>query len=94
MSNSRTLKLITGIGEAILAIPVLGGIIVLSFSWMPLIIMLVLHIITLVVSANERTSKFPSILGIVTSAVGWIPVVGWFMHLISAIILLLSASRK
>jgi hypothetical protein len=94
MSNSRTLKLISGIGEAILAIPVLGGIIVLSFSWMPLVIMLVLHIITAVVSANERTSKFPSILGIATSALGWIPIVGWFMHLVSAIVLLFSASRK
>jgi len=94
MSNSRTLKLITGIGEAILGIPVLGGIIIVSFSWVPLIIMLILHIITMVVSANERTTRFPSIVGIVTSAVGWIPFVGWFMHVISAVVLLLSAARK
>jgi hypothetical protein len=75
MSNSRTLKLISGIGEGILAIPFLGGIIVVSFNWMPLIIMLILHIITMVISANERTSKSPSILGIVTSVIGWIPFV-------------------
>ncbi len=94
MSNARTLKLISGIGEAILAIPFLGGIIVVSLGWVPLIIMLVLHIITAVVCSNERTSKLPSILGIVTSAIGWIPFVGWFMHLLSAIVLLLSAARK
>jgi hypothetical protein len=92
LSNSRTLKLITGIGEGILAIPFLGGIIVVSFSWMPLIIMLILHIITMVISASERTSKSPSILGIVTSVIGWIPFVGWFMHLISAIVLLIAAT--
>lgn len=94
MSNARILKLISGIGEAILAIPVLGGIIILSFSWMPLVLMLVLHIITAVVCSNERASKIPSFLGIVTSAIGWIPIVGWFMHLVSAIVLLIAASRN
>ncbi len=93
-STSNTLKWIAGGLEAILAIPVLGGLIVISFAWMPLVLMLILHIVTLVFSANENTSKGPSILGIATSCFGWIPIVGFIMHVASAIWLLITAYQE
>lgn len=61
--------------------------------WIPLFIMLALHIVTLVFCSNENQSKAPSIVGIVTSCVGWIPFVGWVMHVVSAVLLLVSAAK-
>ena len=94
MSTSKTLRLVSGILEAILAIPILGGTIVVGFLYLPLTVMFVLHIVTLVLSKRDREPIAGSIVGIVTSVVGWIPVLGWAMHLISAIILLVSMRAK
>lgn len=94
MPASKVLKIVTGILEACLAIPILGGIVVISLLYTPLFVMLALHIVALVMSKKEGTSGTGSILGIVTSFVAWIPFVGWVMHLITAILLLVDASKK
>jgi hypothetical protein len=56
--------------------------------------MLVLHIVTLVISVNEKSGKTGSIVGIITSCIAWIPFVGMIMHLISALLLLIDAAKK
>lgn len=94
MKTSKLLQWISGGLEAFLAIPVVGGIFIVSLAWTPLAVMLVLHIITLVVCNQERERTTGSIVGIVTSVLGWIPFVGWAMHLVSAILLLLQASKN
>lgn len=94
MSTTRTMKLITGILEAILAIPFLGALIILSNSWMPLIIMLVLHIITLALAVRVQGPLAGSIVGIVASALGWIPFVGWLLHAAAAIVLLIEVYSR
>ncbi|QFT90728.1 hypothetical protein FIU87_18960 [Bacillus sp. THAF10] len=93
MSPSRILKWVTGGLEAILGVPVLGAAIVLSLLWIPLAIMLVLHIITLVLTKKDGGSTTGSILGIVTSCIAWIPFVGMIMHILSAIFLMLDAAK-
>ncbi|MFC0187762.1 hypothetical protein ACFFJY_05640 [Fictibacillus aquaticus] len=93
MSPSRILKWVTGGLEALLGVPVLGGSIVLSLFWTPLALMLVLHIITFVLTKKDGGATTGSILGIVTSCVGWIPFVGMIMHILSAIFLMLDASK-
>lgn len=92
--KSNVLKWVTGGLEALLGVPVLGAAIILSLAWFPLFVMLVLHIITLVISAKEGTDKTGSILGIVTSCVAWIPFVGMIMHILSAIFLMIGAAKK
>jgi len=94
MSTSRTLKWVTGSLELLLGIPVLGGLIVMGFWYVPLAIMLVLHIVTLIISANENHPRYGSVLGIVTSLVAWIPIVGMIMHILSAIFLYVSAAKS
>lgn len=94
MSNSRIMKLVTGVFEAILAIPILGGTIVMGFSYIPLVIMLVLHIITLVLTNKDNGASVGSILGIVTSCLAWIPILGWLMHLVTAVILFINAATS
>ncbi|MBP1993096.1 hypothetical protein [Paenibacillus eucommiae] len=94
MSTSKILKWVTGGLEAFLGIPILGGFVVLAFSYVPLVIMLALHIITLIVSNKERTNKLPSIVGIITSCLAWIPFLGMVLHIISAIFLVIDALGK
>ncbi|KAB2335523.1 hypothetical protein [Bacillus mesophilum] len=94
MKTSTILKWITGGFEAALGIPILGGLFILSTAWTPLFVMLVLHIVTLVFSSNEGEKKHGSILGIVTSVVGLIPVVGMVMHIITAILLMIDAAKS
>ncbi|MBW7457564.1 hypothetical protein ACFOLF_11390 [Paenibacillus sepulcri] len=91
MKISRVLRFISAILEACLGIPIIGGIFVISMSYSPLIFMFVLHLVTLFFCFRERSGKIGSIVGIVTSLIAWIPIVGMIMHIISAIILLISA---
>lgn len=94
MSTSRILKWITGGGEAILAIPFIGGLLVISSYYTVLPLMLALHITTLILSNKDGGDTYPSILGIVTSCIAWIPIVGFIMHMITAILLLINAGKR
>lgn len=93
MSASRIMKWITGALEALLGIPVLGATIIVGLLWTPLLVMLVLHIITLVLTQKDGGASTGSILGIVTSCIGWIPFVGMIMHILSAIFLMINAAK-
>jgi hypothetical protein len=90
----KTLKWVTGGLEAILGIPILGGSIVIGLGWTPLLVMLIFHILVLVLSKKVGVKAHGNILGIVTSAIGWIPIVGMFMHMLSALFILIDAARK
>lgn len=92
MSVSRILKWVTGAFEAFLAIPILGGTFIISLAWTPLMVMLVLHIITLILTQKDGGASTGSILGIVASVVGWIPGVGMIMHVLSAVFLMINAA--
>lgn len=93
MTNSRTLKWVTGGMEAVLAIPILGGIIVLGSLYWALVVMFILHLITLILSNKNDEPFYGSVLGIVTSLLAWIPFLGWGLHLITAILLMVSAAK-
>lgn len=93
VSVSRILKWVTGGMEAVLAVPILGATIVIGFLWVPLAIMLALHIVTLVLTKKDGGSTTGSILGIVTSCIAWIPFVGMIMHTLTAIFLMLDAAK-
>jgi len=94
MTSSRILRWVTGSMELVLAIPVLGGLIVMGSSYVALGLMLILHIITLILSANNKEPIYGSVLGVVTSLIAWIPFLGWIMHLLSAILIMVSAAQK
>ncbi|WP_087973598.1 hypothetical protein [Oceanobacillus rekensis] len=93
MSISRIFKWITGLFEALLGFPILGGAYIIANAWTPLFVMLILHIITLIITRRDNGSIVGSVSGIITSLVGWIPVVGMIMHLLTAIILIISGMR-
>ncbi len=74
--------------EAFLAIPFIGGLFVVANAWVPLGIAFLLHVIAIVVLLKERGPVVGHGIGVVTSIVAVIPFVGWFMHAITAIVLL------
>ncbi|WP_181350955.1 hypothetical protein [Thalassobacillus sp. CUG 92003] len=91
MHISTSLKWITGIFEALLAIPLVGGIFIIGTGWNALIFMLIFHIITLVFSIRDDRFSVGSVLGVIASLIGLIPVIGWIMHTLTAIVLLIDA---
>lgn len=91
MNYSTGMKWITAIAEGFLAIPIIGGAFVIGTGYSALGVMFVLHAITLILSIREGQGKAASILGLITSVVSVIPVIGWIMHLITAGALLFSA---
>ncbi|SDJ23025.1 hypothetical protein [Natribacillus halophilus] len=91
---SRIIKWVTGGLEAVWGIPILGGSMIIGMVWIPLIVMLVLHIIGIVFAAKEDRNKSGHILGILASALGWIPGVGMILHILAAIFLMIEAGKN
>jgi len=90
----RLLKWVSGGLEAFFGIPILGGSIILSLSWTPLIVMLVLHIIIVVFSYQQDETAYGNIVGIVTSCIAWIPIIGMIMHIITAIVIFIEVIKQ
>ncbi|WP_068777169.1 hypothetical protein [Paenibacillus sp. FJAT-26967] len=94
MTGSRVMKWISGGLELGLAIPFIGGAFVLASGYTVLAFMFILHVITLVLSSRNREPNYGSILGIVTSLLAWVPFLGWILHLLSAIFLMVTAAQR
>ena len=94
MGASRNFKLVTAILETILAIPFIGGLIVLGSGWSMLGIMLILHILSVIFASKEKKVMTGNIVGIVASAVGWIPFVGYILHTVAMILLWIEFAKK
>lgn len=92
MKISVALMWITGLAEAFLAIPFIGGGVVLSTGYGILGVMFILHAVTLFFCFREFSPKSGSILGLITSLLAWFPLIGWALHLITAAVLLISAA--
>lgn len=88
----RTLKWVSGGLEAVLGIPILGGLIVFGTGYNALWLMLALHIVVVVLTARAGRVSKGNIVGIVASTVGVIPVVGMLLHMAAAITILLDAA--
>ncbi|MBN8235961.1 hypothetical protein JF544_11910 [Halobacillus kuroshimensis] len=93
MKLSTILKWVTGGCEALLAIPFIGGLFVVGSGWNALLFMFVAHLITLIFAVRDNRTYAGSVLGMITSALAWIPVLGWILHSVTAIFLLIDAGR-
>ncbi|WHY74589.1 hypothetical protein [Fictibacillus enclensis] len=94
MGATRILKWVAGGLEAFWGIPILGGMFIVSLYWTPLVIMLALHIVSLILTIKDGRKRTGHILGIIASGVGFIPVVGMILHIITATFLLIEAGKN
>lgn len=88
------MKWVTGGLEALWGIPVLGGTLIIGMFWIPLAIMLVFHIVVVVIAYQNGIKAYGNVLGIVTSVVGVIPVVGMILHILSAVFIMVDAANQ
>jgi hypothetical protein len=89
MAIQRPYKIVLGLIELFFAIPILGGAIILAHAWTPLGILVLFHLLGVFLSYNEKKSKVGHILGVIGNALAWIPFIGWFVHIIVGITLLI-----
>lgn len=88
----RNLKWLGAVFEALLGIPVFGGLVIISMGYSPLGFMLVFHIVVLIVSMSRLNKvSFGPIVGITASVLGFIPFLGMFLHWVAAIALAIDA---
>lgn len=88
----RNLKWLGAAFEAMLGIPVLGGLFIISMGYSPLGFMLVFHIVVLILSITRLNKvSFGPIVGITASVLGFIPFLGMFLHWVAAIALAIDA---
>lgn len=74
------------IGHCVLALPVLGYE-ALDITRNSLVgYLLVSHILTIILAEYHGYSKIPSVFGAFTTIFGFIPYLGWIMHMITAIL--------
>ncbi len=71
--------------ELVLAIPVVGGLIVIGSSYGTIVTALVIHAIILIFRFVRGDSKVVPILALIGTLLTWIPFIGWFIHLCIAI---------
>lgn len=81
----RMMRWVSGGLEAFFGIPIIGGSIIIGLNWTPLLFLLILHIIIVVFSYQYGVCAYGNIFGIVSSCIGWIPIVGMVMHILTAI---------
>lgn len=86
--------------EVLMAIPVLGGTLIMGTYYLPLVIALTLHgavlVLRVVVKKQESLESVPlgaPITGVVASCLGVIPFVGWGLHLATAILYLIEIAN-
>lgn len=73
------------VSELVYGIPFLGGSIVLSFGWQPLLINALLYFIMMIILIVDKQNSikpmmFISLLGVIGSFLAFIPLVGMVIH--------------
>jgi hypothetical protein len=93
MKLYQKMQLVGAVYETILAIPIVGGMIIMGWYWIPLVLAVIYHSITLVYTMKEGGNKVGPILGIITGVIGVVPLLGWSMHVITALFLYVGALK-
>lgn len=88
-SISKVYKIVMALIELLLAVPILGGAIIVSSGWSMLWLLFILHGIGIYLASREHKRKAIHIVGLILVPLEFIPVIGWLCHLIIGIMLLI-----
>jgi len=92
--NLNIMKWLSGGCEAFLGIPIIGGTVILSLAWIPLFIMMAVHVLIVIVALkNKHENDFPTgnVIGLGASIFGFIPGLGMVLHIVAAVFILMEA---
>ncbi|PFK28615.1 hypothetical protein COI93_23995 [Bacillus cereus] len=87
----KILKWLTGISHALFAFYIFQGDFYLS--WMPLLSILTLHVITILLAKKAAMETYANLLGIITTLVAFYDSIAVVMHIIAAIFIILDAAN-
>ena len=87
--HTKIYKIVLACLEGLLAIPLLGALIIIGLWWIPLFILFVGHTIALITCIKNKKKYTGHITGLVGSLLGWIPLIGWIMHVVTTIVLII-----
>lgn len=92
------LSLLALVLEGTMAIPVLGGTLVIASAYILLIVAFIVHAGVLTVrildKGKDGGSYVSPIFGLVTSVLAWIPFVGFAMHVVTFILYIIDFAKK
>ncbi|MDN5695269.1 MAG: hypothetical protein L0G61_01060, partial [Staphylococcus equorum] len=79
------LSFILLIGEFVYGIPFLGGSIILSFGWQPLLINALLYLVTMIILIVDKQNSIKPmmvipLLGLIGSFIAFLPFIGMVVH--------------
>ena len=86
----RLYKMILGLVELFFAIPFFGGGFIIAHAYSPLILLVVFHAVGIALANGARKTKGIHILGVIGNMAAFIPIVGWLVHLLVGLGLLIS----
>ncbi len=86
--------LITGIFELVMSLPFIGRLIGMGSFGMMWLIGIIINIIVIIVLINRKKPTYANIIAIIANVLGVVPILGWFLHLMSTILLFILFFRE
>ena len=81
---------VSGICEILMSFPSASYRLLLLKMFVPSLLLLVLHVITLIICRSQNAPTFASIVGLAALMLGWLPLLGSTLHFAAAICALVS----
>lgn len=79
--TARTIKWTIIVFESYFSMPVLGHLTYALLYIMLMPVMVTLHVVAFIVSKLTDEPSMPHIIGVITAIIGFIPVIGWLLHI-------------
>ncbi|AYC28897.1 hypothetical protein [Paenisporosarcina cavernae] len=94
MERFRFLLYIALLVEGIMALPILGYIVAAGTAYLLLVVSFVIHVINFMYLSRWGANNRPAIMGIVSSVLGFIPFIGFVLHVITFLMYLAAVQKR
>ncbi len=81
--TGKRLYMVAVVLEGFFAIPVVGGLMIFSSAYVLLVVAFLLHLSALIFGKDENLFKLAPVFGMIASILGFIPGLGWVLHVIT-----------
>ncbi|WP_353893233.1 hypothetical protein PRVXH_002649 [Proteinivorax hydrogeniformans] len=92
MSKSRLLKWVIGVLELLIGISILGDHVVFGMFWVPVLVMLALHILSYFLSKQDSGLTRGNGFGMVAAVASFVPILRNILRILTAIFVLYEAA--
>lgn len=86
---TKLYKTIIACIELFFGIPFLGSTFIIDSLWIPLGVLLALHMVGLVFENSKNVEKTGHVIGVIGNVLGVIPLIGMIFHIVTGVMLLI-----